>query len=200
MPIIDKDGNVGYFAWESREEFTWFGINRSQYKMTNLIELAKQIRFDNASKGFDPTEGGIERYLLLTVSEICEAQNELRDGHGPTEIYYSDSDLSLKPKPEGFPVEIADAIIRILDIQAKLELDIEMMDTDYNWDLGQTEEELLKVVHLVSRNDMSMRFKLNLALTRLFHISHDLGIDVMKVINEKLEYNRTRPAKHGRKF
>ena len=127
----------------------------------NLTELSKQIRFDNASKGFDPTEGGLDRYLLLAISEICEAQNEIRDGNEENEIFYDADPNRWYKKPEnqylskinipgakpcGFPVEIADAIIRLLDICGKFDIDIE------------------------------------------------------KVINEKLAYNRSRPPKHGRKF
>jgi hypothetical protein len=59
----------------------------------NLTELSKTIRFDNASKGFDPTEGGVDRYLLLAISEICEAQEELRDGRSIDEIYYEDAEM-----------------------------------------------------------------------------------------------------------
>ena len=98
-----------------------------------LNTLAKSIRFDNASKGFDPLEGGLDRYLLLIISEICEAQEELRDGREINEIYYERANLGEMPdgnikwgkKPCGFPVEIADAIIRLLDICGKLEIDIE---------------------------------------------------------------------------
>lgn len=102
-----------------------------------MTELSKSIRFDNASKGFDPIEGGLDRYLLLTVAEICEAQEELRDGHLVIEIYHKNmtslpyaatSSLASFPKdekPEGFSVEIADAIIRLLDICGKFEIDIE---------------------------------------------------------------------------
>ncbi len=102
----------------------------------HVNELAKLIRDDNATKGFDPTEGGVERYLLLAVAEITEAQEELRDGRAPVAIYHdgcgypyhAGSDLTGFPKdlkPEGFPVEIADAIIRLLDIAAKFKIDIE---------------------------------------------------------------------------
>lgn len=84
-----------------------------------ITRIAAEIRFDNASKGFDPLEGGIDRYLLLAVSEICEAQEELRDGRAADEVYYSDHG-----KPEGFPVEIADALIRLMDIAARLKIDI----------------------------------------------------------------------------
>lgn len=81
-----------------------------------------RIRFHNANKGFTVTKDNIDQKLLLTVSEICEAQEELRDGRGLNEIYFSLPDLD---KPKGFPVEIADTIIRLLDISSALEIDIE---------------------------------------------------------------------------
>ncbi len=104
---------------------------------TNLITfvpalntLAKSIRFTSASKGFEaPNKDNIHNKLLLAISEICEAQEELRDGHGITEIYFPDKLKEMDnevtmAKPEGFPVEIADAIIRLLDIAGSLDIDI----------------------------------------------------------------------------
>lgn len=50
--------------------------------------------------------------MMLIVTEISEAMEEWRNGHDPREIYYNHE----KPdKPEGVPIELADAIIRILD-------------------------------------------------------------------------------------
>src|SRR5258705_1799969 len=130
-----------------------------------LSELAKNIRFDNASKGFDPLEGGLDRYLLLVCSEICEAQDELRDGRGLTEVYYiaveitdynsanppGPEDIKYTRKPCGFPVELADAAIRILDIQAKLEYNIRLLNGNYDFDPRKTiESELLAIVSTVS--------------------------------------------------
>lgn len=43
-------------------------------------------------------------------AEEIEALEEYRNGHGATEIYFSDSG-----KPEGIPTELADVIIRVLD-------------------------------------------------------------------------------------
>src|SRR5262245_42183770 len=175
-----------------------------------LSELAKVIRFDNASKGFDPLDGGIERYYLLTISEICEAQNELRDGRGFTEIYWPIEQEVNGPhgpndKPEGFPIEMADAIIRILDIQAKMNYNIRLMgnayirkDTDVSID-----KELLAVCETIAscfREGVNKELKLNMALTSLYMLMEYYDIDVMKTIELKLAYNRTRPPKHGRKF
>lgn len=50
--------------------------------------------------------------LVLVHSELSEALEEYRDGRGLTEVYYREQD----GKPEGVPVELADAIIRICDL------------------------------------------------------------------------------------
>ena len=182
----------------------------------NLTELSKQIRFDNASKGFDPTDGGVERYLLLAISEICEAQDELRDGRDITEVYYV-SEGSVKSKlntkngkPCGFPVEIADAIIRLLDICGKFDIRIQEPPdiTSFRW------TEPIDYYLLLSCNQITecqfgffvgivtvkCEHALNNTITLLIQLSKYHQIDIMKVIEEKLAYNRQRPPKHGRKF
>lgn len=97
-----------------------------------MNEIAADIHFTSTSKGFEaPNVENINQKLLLAVSEICEAQEELRDGHDFTEIYYStnagygDERTHGDLKPEGFSVEIADAIIRLLDICNATGIDIE---------------------------------------------------------------------------
>lgn len=58
--------------------------------------------------------------LMLAVSELVEAVEELRDGRGLGEKYYRTDG-----KPEGFGVEVADAIIRLLDLAYMTGLPIE---------------------------------------------------------------------------
>ena len=57
---------------------------------------------------------------MLIVSELAEAVEELRDGFAPDETYYSDGG-----KPEGFAVELADAVIRSYDLAEMLGLDLD---------------------------------------------------------------------------
>lgn len=63
----------------------------------------------------------LERKLLLVIGEVCEAHEELRSGHPVDEVYYTDTPSGRKP--EGVPMELADAIIRVMDIQEHNGLD-----------------------------------------------------------------------------
>lgn len=75
---------------------------------TRCYEQSKAAGFHDR----DDKVGAVDR-LMLTVSELSEALEELRDGHAVNEVYFRPD----KPtKPEGFPVELADALIRILDL------------------------------------------------------------------------------------
>lgn len=72
------------------------------------------------TKGFASKAENIHRSLLMIVGEITEAQNELRVGREPQEIYYSDTG-----KPEGVPVELADVVLRIFNLAHDLGIDLE---------------------------------------------------------------------------
>lgn len=105
-----------------------------------LNSLAATVHDTAAAKGF--YEGGRRNFgevLMLVVSELAEALEEYRNGHGPNEVYenlldisgtetkpipYGSSNISC-PKPEGIPIELADALIRILDICGAYGIDID---------------------------------------------------------------------------
>lgn len=113
--------------------------------MVNLNKLAEGIYQGNAARGFwddctvaadlqaraDPElqKAGalleralISEKLMLIVSEAAEGLEELRSGKSVVETYYKPE----KPdKPEGFPSEIADILIRVFDLAGGLGIDLQ---------------------------------------------------------------------------
>lgn len=112
--------------------------------MSEISDLQTLIGETNGKSGFNGAEGAPEEYwdrkLLLVVSEVVEAQDELRHGHSVTEHYYSYPDGDEGPaKPEGFGAEIADAVIRLMGIayEAGIDLDTVIREkVDYNGTRG----------------------------------------------------------------
>ncbi len=100
-----------------------------------ISDVAKSIHKNASEKGWwrykpesnatDFSNGLIAMKLLLANSELAEAFEELRSGKSPSEIYYSKAKDSELEKPEGFPIEIADCIIRLFDLCVYFNIDIE---------------------------------------------------------------------------
>jgi NTP pyrophosphatase (non-canonical NTP hydrolase) len=65
--------------------------------------------------------------LMLIVSEVAEAQDELRKGHAADYTYYAEEHASgvHNYKPEGVPSELADVVIRVLDFCYTEGIDLE---------------------------------------------------------------------------
>jgi NTP pyrophosphatase (non-canonical NTP hydrolase) len=121
---------------------------------TTIRELQARAGANAIAKGFPVpvTIDEINTKLMLIVSEVTEAMDDLRNGRLPNEIYFEippmkkvqklkdDSvlpldDLVLPKKPCGFGVELADTVIRILDLASGLGIDLEgliLQKMEYN--------------------------------------------------------------------
>lgn len=63
--------------------------------------------------------------LMLIVSEVAEAQDELRKGFAADHTYYPYDEQPEPLKPEGVPSELADVVIRVLDFCFTEGIDLE---------------------------------------------------------------------------
>lgn len=112
--------------------------------MKTLRQWQNRIGSWARMKGWDDKERKFDEWIALFHTELSEAYEEYRNGHGLTEVYYNE-DGSNPTKPEGIPIELADELIRIL------------------------------------------------------HFANKYGIDLDKMIELKMEYNDSRPYRHGGK-
>lgn len=86
----------------------------------NLNELAHEIHIIAQQHGWwEPPIREFGTLIMLCTCELAEAMEEYRDNRGMNEVYH------IGDKPEGVPIELADAIIRILDLCSHYGINIE---------------------------------------------------------------------------
>jgi NTP pyrophosphatase (non-canonical NTP hydrolase) len=85
----------------------------------DLRELQRAVHDNAVRHGWWEGDRSFGDIIALMHSELSEAYEEFRHGHGPTEVRSEDG------KPEGIPIELADLIIRVLDYCAGAGIDLE---------------------------------------------------------------------------
>ena len=104
-----------------------------------INEFVKEVHQNAVEHGWwDGEERKFGELIALCHAELSEALEEFRNGHEPTDTYYSIKDIYGKEwntsqksddgkayKPEGIPSELADVIIRIFDMCGRYDIDIE---------------------------------------------------------------------------
>lgn len=172
----------------------------------NIKKLQLEIYNVNASKGWhqEPLlddDGSmipnrVITKLALIGTELTEAKVEAH--HGRFGEWYS----PLSSKPEGYVIELADALIRALDTCEALNVTIYPLRAD-----TLTRDERLSARTMVDAAIEAVRIgdvsKVCDALSALWVECHWLAyerrLDLDKAIQTKIAYNRTRLFRHGGK-
>ena len=167
----------------------------------DLNKLAEELHAAAVEKGFWDVEEAEEKHLAKMISELGEVVQADRAGI----MYEVERDGA---KPEGVVAELADFVMMLLDLQNHwgykfLEEDIE------SWNKSEYKEELPKesayiLASLLAMNLMdSMHFDDDPILYMVYlpyKWCKGRGYDIWEIIRQKMEYNKSRPALHGRLY
>lgn len=189
----------------------------------DLNELAKeahQIAVDHGWWDPEPTFGEL---IALMHSELSEALEEYRAGR-PMVWYECDvSDTKCEPgqyyytvhccrgcghrghKPEGIAVELADCIIRILDLFGHEGEEIKPVPIlrdctrfKYGEIIGECHWMLSKAYEN-GRHPAVSAVYLNRCVSYILAWAAENNVNIESIIREKMDYNKTRPYRHGGK-
>ena len=174
--------------------------------MIDLNKLAEEIHAAAAEKGFWSVEDAEEKHIAKMHSELSEAVQADRAGI----MYEVEHDGA---KPEGVAAELTDFVMMAFDLLAWEGLKtVERFEEAVEEVLGD-EESLCEVregtlpvlvneMHaIVSRavNDDEL-YLLACAAVVVYMWLHARGYDLWQIIRAKMEYNKSRPALHGRAY
>lgn len=90
----------------------------------HLNDITKIAHAISKDKGFWDEDRNYGEAIALMHSELSESIECLRDCHDP-EFVYDEEDSNGELKPNGFFIELADCIIRILDVCGRHHIDME---------------------------------------------------------------------------
>jgi NTP pyrophosphatase (non-canonical NTP hydrolase) len=180
----------------------------------NLNQLAKQIHQNNKQKGFWDNERSNSELLMLVICELAEAVEADRKGRyaNRTQMYAAlrtNKDFVTYFEyfiKDTFEDEMADAIIRLLDMAAargiELSTNIGFIETEGTKIYKQISkiEAIFEIVHIVYYIGVASLKGINFVLNTLFQMCKHWGIDIEWHIMQKIQYNKTRPHKHGKAY
>ena len=193
------------------------------YNAATLNRYAKDCHQRSVAKGFWDETRTVMHYLMLAFGELHEAIEADRIGkwakldpdtidtlHRIEGAIYVQEFLRLVEGTVG--CEIADAVIRLLDLLGWMLKDRALSETEVATDLGVSafyiagEMTLAEALWPILREACCLcdkyahRYAILYSIKSLELLCDRLGIDLMTHIELKLKYNATRPALHGKKY
>lgn len=190
----------------------------------NITEWAKEIHENAVAHGWWETKRSTGEVIALIHSELSEALEEARDNRPMMYVLGPNGEEICTPcyfngrKPEGVAVELADAVIRVLDAAAHVGMPLQDYDAERQevesvrdvapkifGDFGTSIAFLHSIVSDLLRASIEgdANDAISAALGIIAYIEEYLvyrGLDLWEVIEIKHNYNKGRPYKHGKAF
>lgn len=195
-------------------------ILRRFYSPSEQARVIEQSHRTARNKGWWKIEKGkavvedIHEKAVLIVSELAEAFEDYRNPKRDIKTIYAlvgtgevpwepkHVETSPMPKPDGFPIEMADAYIRICDLAGALEVEELpelLIHTDGNTrSMGKIIYDIMECVFKVEDFDTHEDWFASL-LAGIEGACRELGVDLHQAMALKAAYNETRPERHGGK-
>ena len=184
-----------------------------------ITEWAKEIHENAVAHGWWETERSTGEVIALIHSELSEALEEARDNRPMMYVLGPNGEEICTPcyfngrKPEGVAVELADAVIRVLDFAGFMNVPLNMYATaqeefekckysdDFGHEIAFFHSVVVKLHDFLSDRDIEGVIGAVLSFVACIEMYlKKRGLDLWQVIEIKHNYNKGRPYKHGKAF
>jgi hypothetical protein len=195
------------------EQATINSLQQRKHMYNELLSMKKQVYEINKKNGFweeAPTRFLYQERVMLIITELSEAVEALRKGklYNPA-MFPSNTMSGTSPEfllhvKDTVGDEVADAVIRLLDTIEGFELNVlPNVDTTLwtNADRFQPPSFTAHVFQIIKNIFTGNSFPVGeVLLADLITLAYHYKIPLMQHVKWKLEYNATRPYKHGKQF
>lgn len=149
----------------------------------NLNEFAKEVHQNAIDHGFweDATD---ERQIALIHSEWSEALQADRSGCAPREVC----------------MELIDGVLRVLDYCSQKGWPVGDKGWNYQPDFFTMLCELHELTHTLHHEGMTISLPNWRIISLVSAFVRSFGLDPYELMQEKHQYNLTRPHKHGKRY
>jgi len=111
-PEVISKIDCGFMIWKEIKE-------EESVKQMRINEVVEKVHQNAIDKGWHTEKRSFGELIALCHSELSEALEEYRKGFKENVTYFHNQ------KPEGIPIELADAVIRIMDMCGLYGIDLE---------------------------------------------------------------------------
>ena len=179
----------------------------------NLIQLAKEVYEANKAKGFHASPISNDTLLMLVITEVSEAIEADRKGRrtNPFDLAWAESTADYCHLfEEHFPTkikdtvedELADAVIRLLDLAGYRNIPT-LTPKALGWYnkalCGTFCENIFHLTRSFIRTS-DLRIIIPMLIRGIEDLCKQMSIDLWYHVELKLEYNKTRPQRHGKAY
>lgn len=194
-------------------------------KAIDLNTLRDHAYKSACEHGFHDKELSDEHLIMLVITELAEAVDADRKGRkanvnefnrwqrdfvprieeGKIRAFKEDFEACLKDTVED---ELADAVIRLLDLAGHRCISIEPINEDIIEDMEESCKDETFTESIYSISTLPTRYEgiydfhvtLNGMITAIFGLAKHLGVDLLWHIEQKMKYNELRPKMHGKAY
>lgn len=184
----------------------------------NLNDLRNRAYKNACEHGFHDKELSNEHCLCLVISELMEAVEADRNNKHADRKSFKSSYEDEEPHDnanfkynfekhikDSVEDELADAVIRLLDLAGLRSINIEINNDDIDMSsesyVGETfTESIYGITDALFAGDGVTPYKLTNCITNIFGLAKHLEIDLFWHIEQKMKYNELRPMMHNKVY